>query len=154
MSHFFFFGNFSKIQPFSLPTYIDFSEKLFSLHLFTPDSSWMASWYTNHLCTVTKLPCQNIHCVFFFQESRLSFTQFSKTYVAPLCLTSPLPRLSSPTVFLLHYTPEQSGEIPGLSLVRVAVELEAAQLLSCGIASGFPVLLLSSAAGGYTAFVS
>lgn len=75
-------------------------------------------------------------------------------YVVPLCLTGPLPCSSFPTVCLLYYTLEQHGEIPGLSLVRAALKLEAAQLLSSGIASGFPVLLLSSAASGYMASVS
>lgn len=50
MSNFFSSCNFSEIQPFSLSTYIDFLVRLYSPSLFTPDSSWRASWYTNHLC--------------------------------------------------------------------------------------------------------
>lgn len=54
---------------------------------------------------------------------------------------------SFPSMCLLCYALELRGEMPSSSLVRPALKLEVVQLLSCGIAFGFSVLFLSSAAG-------
>ena len=49
------------------------------------------------VCTVAKLPCQNIHRVFFSQESRWSFTRFPKAFAA-----TSLPHWPFTTSFFSH----------------------------------------------------
>lgn len=140
-------SNFYEIQAFSLSTYINLSEKL-----FTPNFSWMACWYTSHLCTLLSSFLARISTVGFFPRNQDWASQNIPRLVVPLGFTSSLPHYSQ--CACLHYTQEQCRKTPKLSLERLALKLEAMQLLSCGFASGFPVLLLSSAAGGSTAFVS
>lgn len=106
-----------------------------------------------HLCTVTKLPCQSyLLWVFFPPESGLSLTEYSQTGGSTQ-LHYPF-TTSFPQCACQYHTQQQCRKSPSWSLERLALKLEAVQLISCGFASGFLILLLSSAADGSTAFVS
>lgn len=136
---------FPEIQPFSLSTYTDFSIRLF----FLIYSRLFLNVPLIHPCTVTKLPPRSIHWFFFFFSSPLNRDQAPPNFprLTQLHSASLLPCCSRPTTCLLYYKLESRGEMPSSSLVRPALKLEVVQLLSCGIAFGFSVLFLSSAAG-------
>lgn len=100
--------------------------------------------------TVTKLPCQNIRCFFLLPALKVKLHSIFKDLMQLLSASLALYHLFFS--YSVSITLEPRGKIP--TLVRATLKLEAAQLLSRGITSGFPVLLLSSAAGVYRAFVS
>lgn len=68
--------NFSESQAFSLSIHINSSEKLFIYSTLFLNGLLIHQPLVH---TVTKLHCQSIYCIFFFQESRLSLTEYSQT---------------------------------------------------------------------------
>lgn len=143
MSNFFFCVNFSWdwillcVHPYRLLRQTLFSYLLQALLEYPPDTpmhSYQAS-STQHPLLFFSSPLNR-------DQAPPNFPRLTQLHSASFLLCC-----SFPSMCLLCYALELRGEMPSSSLVRPALKLEVVQLLSCGIAFGFSVLFLSSAAG-------